>query len=285
MASKGVMDRHRIAKTIVAAARTHAREVGERLQEILAPAVGEGETLPDFVTFQLQLARYLEQRIDAIVQADELHFKELDDDQEPRRRRDEATQAVYDTLVAIRDSLTAAFGADRGAELLGVEGRTSLDPLTLFRQASRALERLTDESLELPPARLAGVDLDLATLAGQLQPALDELGQSLTTVDRELRETETTILEKDKALDAFDTAVSSIGRMLTACDDLAGFPAYSDKIRLSLPGRRRSGTSAEEEPTLPDGGGGETLPEGDGTPPPSEPLPGPPTAPPEGSEI
>ena len=270
MASKGVMDRHRIAKTLVAAARTHAREVGDRLQEILAPAVGEGETLPDFETFQHQLARYLEQRIEAIVRADELHFKELDDDDEPRRRRDEATEALYDTMVAIRDQLTATFGADRGAALLGVDGRTSLDPLKLFRQASRALERLNDDSVELPPARLAGVDLDLATLAGQLQPALDELRLALATVDREQRETETTLQEKDRALDAFDVAVSSTGRILTAFDDLAGFPAYSDKIRLSLPGRRRSGTSTDEESPSPDGGEG-------------DPLPGPPTAPPEES--
>ena len=266
MASKGILDRHRIAKTIVAAARTHAREVGERLQEVLASAVAEGETLPDFVTFQHQLARYREARIATIVEADKLQLDELDDDLEPRLRRDQAAEAVYDTLVAIRETLTGPFGAERAAKLLGIDGRTSTDPLTLFHQATLALERLTEDSLVLPPARLQGVQLDLGALAAQLQPALDELGQAVQEVDEEQREGETTIREKDLALDAFDVAVRSVGRIVKAFDELAGFPEFSARIRLTLPARRRQGTTPTEPPPepSPDGPSGEETPLPDG---------------------
>jgi hypothetical protein len=43
MASKSVLDRQRVGRAIVAAARTHAQEVGERLQQILAANLTDGE--------------------------------------------------------------------------------------------------------------------------------------------------------------------------------------------------------------------------------------------------
>ena len=90
MASKGVIDRHRVAKVIAAAARIHARDVGTRLQEVLAPAFPDGEVPFDGVQLLDGLARYLDLRIEAMNQADETHLGELRDDDEPRRRRDEA---------------------------------------------------------------------------------------------------------------------------------------------------------------------------------------------------
>ena len=281
MPSKGVLDRQRIAKAIVATARTHAPEVGDRLQEILAPFVPEGETLPDLTRLQLVLADYLEAQIDEIVQADEVHLKELDDDDGPRRRRDDAAATLYDTVVAIRETLAGPFRSQGADAIHGVDGETSRDPVTLQRQATRILERLNEESLELPPARLQGIQIDLGTLAAQLQPALDELGQAIKAVDREVREAETTIREKDNALSAVDTAVSSVGRVLTGFDNLAGFSEFSDKIRLSLPNRRRRDTPPEQESPLPETGdeGGSPAP---GDAPPNE-LPasgGPPAEPP-----
>lgn len=56
MPSKGVIDRQRIAKSIVAAARTHAHQVGAQLDELLSPYLFEGETFTP-TTFQLVIAR------------------------------------------------------------------------------------------------------------------------------------------------------------------------------------------------------------------------------------
>jgi hypothetical protein len=265
MSSKGILDRHRIAKAIVAAARMHAEQVGGRMQEVFASAVEEGETSPDFVTFLRQLARFLETRIAEIIAAEKLHFNELDDDDEPRLRRDQAAQVLHDTMVAIRDSLTGAFGAERAAKILGIEGKTAVDPLALLHQADLALERLNAESPELPPRRLDGVELDLGALAAQLQPALDELGQAVREVDEQARLREATLLERDLALDAFDTAVGSVGRILIAFDRLAGFGRLGSRIRLTLPVRRRRGTAPDEGSPLPDGGE-ETPPAEDGAP-------------------
>ena len=277
MATQGVLDRHRIAKKIVAAIRTHAQDVGPRLQEVFAPAVAEGEPAPDFVVFQEQLARYLEMRIDRMVEAENVHFDELDDDLGPRRRRDEAAQVCRDKLLALRNALTGAFGAGFGDRLLGVEGRTPQDPLDLFHHGRHALERLTEESLEIPPRRLDGFPVDLGSLATELEPALDQLGDALREVDEEDRQREATIRARDLALDAFDTAVSSIGRIAVAFDNLAGFPEFAGRIRFTLPGRRRRGTSPPDGEPLPDGGEEAPPTDPDTESPSGEPPPGPPT--------
>lgn len=281
MASQGVLDRQRIANKIVAAVRTHAQAVGTRMQEVFAPAVAEGEPAPDFVVFQEQLARYLELRIAQMVEAEEVHFSELADDLAPRRRRDEAAQACRDSLIALRSTLSGAFGADFGDALLGVEGRTPDDPLALHRLGCRALERLNEESLEIPPRRLDGFPVDLGALASQLEPVLKELGEALREVNEEDRRREATIRERDLALDAFDTAVGSVGRIAIAFDNLAGFPDFAGRIRFTLPVRRRRGTSSPDEAPPPDGGSESPPPDPDTEPPPGEPPPGPPTGLPE----
>jgi hypothetical protein len=281
MASQGALDRQRIADKIVAAIRMHAHQVGPRLQEVFAPAVAEGEPVPDFVVFQEQLARYLEMQIAQMVEAEDVHLDELADDLAPRRRRDEAAQACRDSLIALRNTLSGAFGADFGDSLLGVEGRTPEDPLALFRLGRRALDRLTGDSLEIPPRRLNGFPVDLGALASQLAPVLDELGEALREVNEEDRRREATIHERDLALDAFDTAVGSVGRIAIAFDKLAGFPDFAGRIRFTLPVRRRRGTSSPDEAPPPDGGSESPPPDPDTEPPSGEPPAGPPTGLPE----
>ena len=248
MPSKGVTDRQRVADAIVATARTHAKAVGERLQEILAPAFPEEQGPFDLVAFQEGLARYLEMRTDAIVAADNVHLDEILDDDVPRSRRDEAAAGCYSALVGIRDAIRAAFGRDRSKALLGYEGSTPTDPLVLARVAEHALERLRDLPVEPPPVRFGGVQIELATLADELQPALDELKAALRAVNLENRESEATLRHRDLALDAFDAAVAGIGRIVTGFDELAGFPQFADRIRLTRPARRRRGTPNGDEP-------------------------------------
>lgn len=70
MPSQGVVNRHRVASDILAAIRTHAQQVGDRLHTTLAEVLDDGETLPDLTQLQLLFARLLETRLDALVAAD-----------------------------------------------------------------------------------------------------------------------------------------------------------------------------------------------------------------------
>ena len=87
MPTKGLIDRRRIGNDILHATRTHAREVGERLNQSLQFTVEEGETFPDYLDLQHQLARLLQARVDELTKADRAHLQELDDDQECRGQR------------------------------------------------------------------------------------------------------------------------------------------------------------------------------------------------------
>lgn len=245
--SRGVLDRQKIGESIVATARTHAAEVAARLEETLAPFVAEGETSTDFLALQRQLARYVDHLLATLIEADEAHLRELGDDRDPRRQRDDAAQALYDKLIQLRGALTSLFGLDRGNELLGIEGPTPRDPRLLHRHATRALEQLRAPDPELPAQELNGIQLDRDALAAELQPATDELAAAIEDVNRELREAETTQGVKDKAVEEFDQVVGGIARMLIGADTIAGFPNYSQRIRLTLPASGGS-RSEEEEP-------------------------------------
>jgi len=260
MASKGVLDRQRIARSIVATGRTHAEEVGEKLQEILSSTGREGAQAPDMVELQLLLADHLETRIQEGIAADEAHLRELRDDDLPRRLRDEAASGLYSALTGIREAIVSGFGQENVKALLGYDGVTPTDPLRLHRLAGRALDLLRAPDAAIPPPRFGGVAIDLAALADELQPALEGLSEALVQVDNELRETESTLRLKDTTLNDLDAAIGGVGRILIGCDELAGFPEYGEKIRLTLPFRRRRTTATEETPS------------GEGDPAPTEPT-------------
>ena len=260
MPSKGVIDRQRVAQDVLQAARTHSQQVGEALAAQLGGFVAEGEPTPDFVAFQLLLARYLEDRLTRLVAADEIHLVELDDDQAPRLRRDEAVAQLHVSLVRIRDVIKAAYGTVLGTNLLGIDGATSNDPLTLHRQASRALDRLREPKMELPAVQLGGVDVDLQGLADELQPATAELTAALREVRHEQRQREATLKLKNEAMGEVDAAIGGVGRVLIGCDEIAGFPSFAARIRLTLPARRAR-TNGEPETTEPE----ETTPDAPST--------------------
>lgn len=245
MPSQAVLDRDLTGRLIIEAARTHARQVAEALALALSEVVEEGETLPDFELFQLQLARLLERRLNVLIAADEAHVQELDDDLDPRLRRDAATQALYDKMIQIRGTLNGAFGQNRVDALLGISGKTPRESRRLYRHVTRAIERLREPAPELPEFRLNGLQLDRSALAEELQPAADDLALAMADVTRELKETETSLQFKNEAIEEYDSIVGGIARALIGLDELAGFPEYARKVRLGVP--NRGGSSAPEE--------------------------------------
>jgi hypothetical protein len=239
MPTKGVVDRQRVAEGLIASARTHAQQVGERLQTHLAVVLDDGETLPDLTRLQLLFARLLEQSLDALVSADEDHLSELDDDLEVRQRRDKATAALRQEILDVRGLVRGVFGADWESQVLGLEGRTAQDPLALQRQAERVVERLRKPGeTELPAPRVPDVDLDLSRIPGRIVAKLDDLEEALSGVDREEREAESSQLGKDQAVEDFDELATGIADTLRGWSRLAGLPEIADRIRLTPPTRR-----------------------------------------------
>lgn len=241
MPTQGVVDRQRAGKALIASARTHAQEVGDRLAEQLSAVLEDSETLPDLTHLQSLFARHLERRLDALVEADESHLRELDDDTDIRQRRADAAAQLYDQVVAVRNLVRAALGAEREAELLGSEGRTAQDPLTLQRQAERMVERLREPgATELTASRLPSVELDLRGIPARLETKIGDLRDAISAVVREECEAETSHQRKDRAFEAFDEAARGVADTLRGWCRLAGCPEFADRIRVTLPSRRRA---------------------------------------------
>lgn len=239
MASKSVLDRQRVGEAILATARTHAQEVGERLHQILAADLTDGEPPVDFTRLQLLLARHLERQLDTLVEAEEAHLQELDDDPEERLRRDEVCEEVRARIAEIRRAARGVFGTEQARVLLGVEGDTPRSPILLHRYAVRLLQRLREPITAEPVAsQVSGVEFYMPKVAAALEPQVDRLDEALKAVGREEREAESTRGRRDEVIERFDQAVGGVARTLRGWCLLAGLPEFASRIRLTPPKRR-----------------------------------------------
>lgn len=239
MRSKGALDRQRVAKTVIAAARVHAQEVGEQLRNQFATVTQDGESLPDFTLLQVQLARFLEMRLDALMAAEDRHRLELADDHDIRLRRDEESAAVQQQLVALREAVSAIYGSERVPQVLGLDGCTAQSPFGLLAQAQRVLGRLREPVTVEPVSRLLPADqLDLSGAAERLQEHADALDRTLKEVERETCEAEQTRNRRDEAMEALDLAIRGVGHTVKSFFSLAGLGRHADKLRLTVPARR-----------------------------------------------
>ena len=247
MSSQGVVDRRRVGEALIAAARTHAQKVGERLQTHLADPDRDGGTLPDFTRFHLGIARLVETHLAVLLDADEACRAELTDDPPARRRRDGAAAAVYGHIVTVRQTVRGILGADREADVLGLRGRTSETPLVLQRQAQRLLRSLEEHRDELPAPRLRGIELDLAPATEALRAGLAELTAALRDAEVERRQAEKARQRRDQALEAYDDLVRWVAGLLKGCYEMAGLPELARRIRISTPKRRAASAVSGKE--------------------------------------
>lgn len=238
MPSKGVVDRQRVGEAILATARAHAHNVGNRLQTILASGLPDGMNLPDFTRFQLHLAQILEARLAELVDADSARQAETADDSPARWRRDDAAAGVREQIVTLRQIVRGILGADREPELLGLEGPTAESPLPLIEQGETVLKTLRSHRDELPAPRLRGIQLDLAPAAEGLRADLDELSTALRDVEVERRQAGASKQRRDDALHRFDHTVRRVADLLKACYAVAGLSRLARQIRVTPPSRR-----------------------------------------------
>lgn len=281
MASKLVVRRQRLDNALRASLTRHREALLEGLRKRFAPLDGEDEVLQSFERLYDFFFELLEIRENDMVAADEAHSAELRDDEAPRQRRDEAAAALYEKVVAVRRAANGNFGSDLAARLLDFDGSTSQDPLTLYRQASRVVERLRNPELEMPDSLLGGVP-DRETWAAQLEPSLAELRAALDTVEEEARDFDLTLADKQNAMDEHDLDADAITRTVEGFLRLAARQDLSEEVRPARLRRRARRSTANETPEadpsdeIPDGSPPDTpaSPEAPATGPPDRQGPG-----------
>lgn len=259
MPTQGVVNRRRVGQALLAAARTHAHDLGERLETHLAAVLEDGETLPDTTHLQTLLVRLLETRLDALVAADAAARAAHRATPEARQTRDRAFRDLYRAVSELRAGFSGVFGYDGAGRLLGVRGPTGQSPGPLLCQARRVLDRLRDPVPELPE-RIPGIEVECAEVAEHLRPGVESLSRAVAEVERRTEEQRTAVAARAEALAAFDRALGGAGRTVQGFTVLAGRPALGRRICVDPRDRRTtratvraaaaaSGTNAGTNPT------------------------------------
>lgn len=237
MASKQVIGRQKSASAVVAVGETQAHATGTALAAIFKPHLAKGESLPDFTLVIELVARVLDASQATMVAADAAHEAELGDDEPARKARDEAAAELSDKLVELREILTGVYGVETARAVF--PGPTPQDPVVLSRFAGEVVTAI--ERVKLPASRLKGAKVNAAEAAADLKERRAGLDAQLKSVAREVREAQTTLDEKTRAITGYDEVFGGGATMLTGLLRLAGKPELAAKVR---PSSRRPGQTA-----------------------------------------
>ncbi len=250
MASKGVTDRQKSARSVAAAAHTHASEVSIRVAELLSPHLRPDEQMPDIALAIRLVGRLIAAENETLVRADAAHERELADDAAPRKARDEGTEKVRRILVDLRAAVETTCGLS-GLPRLHLAEAVPTDSSVLATIGRAVWDALRDESVRLPAPRRRGLSLDRLAFAEELAAELPLLEKALGAVAREMREAEATLRQKRAAMEANDRAFSRGAAFLSATFALGGLDDLAGSLKPSSrqPGETRdfeiAATSAE----------------------------------------
>ncbi|MEM7349476.1 MAG: hypothetical protein AAF657_01635 [Acidobacteriota bacterium] len=241
MASRLVVLRQRLAKSIHSAFAGFGQIVTDAINERIQPFLDEGEVTFDFPQLQRVLARMSEESFERMVAADKAHFDELTNDIAPRLVRDQSVEAVRRKLIEVRQIIQGLFGAERTVEIVAIDGQTALQPERLWRQGEHTLSRLRSPDLRIPEASTRGFAFDPTRLADELEPIVRTLRDAIDAVELERQLAATSLREKQEAMAEHDALMSACGRILAGFYLLARRPDLARRIKLSLPRAGRSG--------------------------------------------
>ncbi len=240
MVSKMVTDRIASANWVAQAADTHASRIGTELDSIMSSHLRAGETAPDWKLVVRLLGRHLISDLDQLEAADEAHDREQTEDVAARRARDEASEQLYASLVALRGGLEANMGSEV-VKQLGFTGRTREAPQALVRSALQVAERLPRVTANRSPV-FAGFQFDATAAQAGLRDQAGIVEQALKNLQREERESEATLVEKQRALDQHDNVFTGSAGMLSSLFRLVGDHELARRIK---PSETRPGETEE----------------------------------------
>lgn len=256
--SKVVTDYGKAARDLVATLRAHGPSASEKTRAFLAPVAKKGESVPD-VGFLLELlARRLERAAAEMEAADKAHTDELSDDADPRRRRDEASEALRGVLLDVKRTLQTLFG-ENVATAFKVPAELSRDSAVVQRAAADIAKTL--EKKKLPKPAVEGVKkVDSAPWVATIKKVLKRLDAASKDVAREAGEAQVTLVAKNRALDAFEAAFGAAAAAAWGLLIAAGEKEHASRISIT-PRRASSGGDRGRARAADESGASEDAPE------------------------
>lgn len=251
MPSKQIIGRVKSAAIVSTATTVHAARVAQAVEAVLSPYLEKNQKMPDVEGLTLLIGKWLTHTSATMASADEAHIHELSDDDPVRRARDEAHAALNDELVELREWMTGLFGA-RAVRALGFAADTPRDAAALSHFAGEVVKSLREKAF--PSPKRDGVSWSKAKEADKIEKLRGALEAALAEVNREVREAQGTLADKNVAIAAYDMAFSRASRALEGIFVLAGETVLAERVR---PSTRRPGQTEEEAPAAESGAAGE----------------------------
>lgn len=281
MSSKTILDLDRAAHRVLAGARDTRNELlagmEQRLQEdgvrsalvvangpvvaqtgdaadvvLTAQAVTELQEpdLEQVVSFAVWMIDFYRQKM---VEADETHLAEIQEDWRVREARDDAAAAAYQDLLNLRGMVEAALHPRAAESLLGIRGLTPREPLALAKTLQATIRRLRADDVDLPEIRIAGMVQDWEVLTRALEERHDALQAAIDAVVAEVEAAKRRRRAKERAIQRYrDAAVGWTGvvrHLLIA----AGLRDAADELPATSPRRQAASPVDDSLPELPDG--------------------------------
>lgn len=247
---KEIENRLNVTRKVAAAAETHgpnlAPTVAARMQEL------HGQGAPTAVAIASLFAALDGSAKGAASRLEATALKlaaEQADDHAPRRQRDEATEAALAVMTRLRSAVSDALGAE-GLATYGLAGETPRTPKALSAHLTNVANLLGEK-----PATVTtefGGTFDSAAARTALLAKNAPLAAALGVVDREERELEEALGQRDQALASWTEVYQGVATTLEGLFRMAGRPDLALRVRPTS--RTVSGEDAgPEEPA----GGGE----------------------------
>lgn len=174
---------------------------------------------------------------DELMRRDEEHGEVVRQGRAVRQRRDRLAKELGSRLSRLRSGLRARLGQSEAERMLGLRGRTSQDPLVLYRRARFADAQLTEASLSGENHLGAG----LMQLRREIQMQMEALKQAIHESSRAKVQEDDASMRRQEATSNLDAVYQPARRYLLSLGELARVPevAHLLKLRATKVGRPR----------------------------------------------
>ncbi len=230
--NKQFYDRERSSREVGAATLEHGAVIAARVGDLLRGALQGDEQLPDLHLVLTLMGRVLVGRGTEVGLAGLKYDQELQDDDEPRRRRDLTDRELRTRAQSIRNTVAGAYG-DAGLAVLGLTALYGPGSDALVNYSRNLVAALEKPELKLPPSGVEGLAFEPRAAAQSLKPLVERLGAALDDVAREKSEAATALIAKDKAIAEHDNIFGKFAAVFEQFALAAGLPEVAERIRPS----------------------------------------------------
>ncbi len=245
MASKSFITRLNEADALTSSIEQAADGVGADLEQLWAPVLREGETMPDMALALRLLGRTLAVKRDDM-KASNAGAKELQEHRAGRHLR-QATAELRQMVIKYRPLIYGPYGAGTLQQHFGITGRTPRNSDALELLVERILKRLRDPEIEHPP-NPGTVKTFPHEWIPLLEPLLRRLQEARKGAYGETREGHGALGGKHRDQEAYDVYSKPLGWVVKGLYAMTGRLELFKKLRL---GAARPATKKKRQAAKP----------------------------------